>query len=266
MTGTDRAPISAIVTSCNEAALLPRALAGIAFCDEVIVVEVCSDGDDTAAVAERFGARFIRHPHVRIAEAARVTVAPEAKHDLLLVIDPDEEVPKALASEIVELAKRLPSDVAAVDAPLQYYFGDKKLRGTVWGGPNRRRMLVRRTAVELTPTIWGGMRLHDGYRVLVLPFSDESAIIHHWSSGWRDLVEKHRRYLGQEAADRAAAGHVTGWRKVVETPFGSFRESFFAKLGYRDGFLGLGLSLFWAAFRTASEIRLLRRLRAGRRE
>ena len=151
------AAISAIVTSCNEASLLPRALRGISFCDEVIVVEVGSTAEETSAVADNFGARFVRHEPVRIAEAARVTVAPQARHDFLLVIDPDEEVPAALAYEIVRLARTLPDDVAAVDAPLQYYFRGRRLRGTVWGGPNRRRMLVRRNAVELTPTTSKGI-------------------------------------------------------------------------------------------------------------
>lgn len=264
MTRTERAPISAIVTSCDEAALLPRALAGIGFCDEVIVVEVGSEGEASAAVAEHFGARFLRHPRVRIAEAARVNVAPEAKHDLLLVIDPDEEVPAALAHEIVEVARHLPGDVAAVDAPLRYYFRGRRLRGTVWGGQSRRRMLVRRSAVELTPTIWGGMRIHDGYRVMILPFSEKTAIVHHWSSGWRELTRKHRRYLQQESADRATAGHVTGWRELLKTPWCSFHESYVTRRGYRDGLTGLGLSIFWGAFRTASEAQLMRRLRRGR--
>jgi Glycosyl transferase family 2 len=255
--------ITAIITSCNEALLLPRAIAGITFCDELIVVEVGNEVAATAAVADRFGARFVHHPPVRIAEAARVTVAPDARNDLLLVIDPDEEVPVPLAREIVEVSRELPDDVAAVDAPLRFYFGGKPLRGTVWGGPNRRRMLVRRRAVNLTPTIWGGMQLRDGYRVLALPYTEETAIVHHWSSGWRDLVAKHRRYLAQEPEDRAAAGHVTGVREVLRTPWRSFRESYVTKHGYRDGFTGLGLSLFWAAFRTAGEVELLRRLRRG---
>src|SRR5579884_2168200 len=259
----ERAPLTAIVTSCNEASLLPRALRGIGFCDELIVIEVGDEDGETAAVAERYGARLVRHPHVRIAEAARVTVAPQARHDLLLVIDPDEEVPAPLGEEIARVARDLPPDVAAVDAPLRFYFAGRPLRGTVWGGPNRRRMLVRRDAVELTPTIWGGMRLHDGYRVLELPYSEERAIVHHWAGGWRELVEKHRRYLRQEPGDRAAAGHVTGLRAIAGTPWHSFWESFVRRRGYRDGLIGLGLSVFWAAFRTAAEVKLFRCLRAG---
>jgi glycosyltransferase involved in cell wall biosynthesis len=255
-------PISALVSSRNEGHALGRCLDAIGFCAEVIVIDIESD-DDTAAVAQAHGARVIRHPYVPIAEWARVTVAPQARYDWLFVVDPDEEVPPALASEVAELLPGISDDVAAVDAPRQYYFAGRPLAGTVWGGPNKRRLLVRRTAVELTSTIWGGMRIHDGYRILTLPFRSETAIVHHWANGYRELMRRHLRYLRLEVADRAAAGEVTGYRAVARTPWRSFRESFVTKEGYRDGARGLALSLFWTAFRTAAEIGLLRRLRSS---
>jgi Glycosyl transferase family 2 len=262
----ERAPLSALVTTCDENDLLPRALASIGFCDEIIVVDIGSrDGAETARIAAAHGARLVPHPPVPVVEAARASVAPQARHDLLLIVDPDEEVPPALAREVVQLAAELPDDVAAVEAPLQYYFAGRRLRGTIWGGPSKRRMLVRRSAVELTPTLWGGMTLHDGYRVMRMPFTPETAIVHRWSPGWRDLYAKHRRYLAVEPRHRADAGHITGRREVLRTPWRSFRESFFTRHGYRDGLTGLGLSLFWAGFRTVGELRLLRLLRAERR-
>jgi glycosyltransferase involved in cell wall biosynthesis len=253
-------PLSAVVSSRNESALLERCLAAIRFCEELIVIDIDSD-DDTAAVAEASGARVVRHPYVPIAEAARVTVAPQARFDWLLVVDPDEEVPAALADEVAKLLPQIPDDVAAVDAPRQYYFAGRPLRGTVWGGPNKRRLLVRRTAVELTPQIWGGMRINAGYRVLELPFTPETAIVHRWAGGYRELVQRHRRYLRLEVLDRAAAGEVTGYRAVALTPWRSFRESFVTKQGYCDGATGLALSLLWTVFRTAGELSLLRHLR-----
>jgi len=258
---SERLPFTALVSSHNEAHLLGRCLDSIAFCAEIIVVDIDSD-DDTAVVAEAHGARVVRHGYVPIAEAARVTVAPQAKHDWLLVVDPDEEVPSALADEVRRTFSSLDADVAAVDAPRQYYFAGRPLRGTVWGGPNRRRLLVRRSGVELTPAIWGGMRILDGYTVLELPFTSETAIVHRWAGGYRELVERHRRYLSVEPVDRAAAGEVTGVRAVIRMPWASFVESYVRKRGYRDGMRGLVLSLFWAWFRTAGEIALLRRLRA----
>ncbi len=217
--------------------------------------------DDTVSIAEAHGARVVRHPYVPIAEAARVTVAPQARHDWILVVDPDETVPPALAAEVAALLPAIPDDVAAVDAPRQYYFAGRPLRGTVWGGPNARRLLVRRSAVTLTSAIWGGMTIHDGYRVLDLPFTAETAIEHRWAESYRELVSRHRRYLRLEPANRAAAGEVTGYREVAATPWRAFRQSFVVKRGYLDGLTGLRLSLFWAWFRTRGELALLRRLR-----
>jgi glycosyltransferase involved in cell wall biosynthesis len=253
-------PLSALVTSRNEAHLLGPCLDAIAFCDELIVIAVeCTD--DTAGIAAAHGARVVEHPYVGIAEAARVTVAPQARHDWLLVVDPDETVPPALAREVASLLPTLDDDIAAVDAPRQYFFRGRPLRGTVWGGPNKRRLLVNRRAVELTPTIWGGMRILPGRRVVELPFTPETAIAHHWASGYRELIARHRRYLRLEAADRSQAGEVTGYRTILGTPWRAFRTSYLTERGFRDGLTGLALSVFWAAFRTSSEIALLHRLR-----
>src|SRR5262249_14144072 len=154
--------------------LLGACLESIAFCDEIVVIDVASD-DDTVAVAEAHGARVVRHEFVPIAEWARVTVARQARHEWTLVVDPDERVPPALAEDVARLLPTLDPDVAAVDAPRQYYFAGRPLHGTVWGGPNKRRLLVRRSGVELTATIWGGMRIRDGYRVVGMPFTKETA-------------------------------------------------------------------------------------------
>lgn len=256
-------PLTALVSSRNEGHLLPRCLDSIAFCDEVIVIDIDS-ADATAATASARGATVVHHDYVPIAEIARVTVAPRARHDWLLVLDPDEEVPSALADVVRGLLSGLDSDVAAVDAPRQYYFAGRPLHGTTWGGPNRRRLLVRRSAVELTPAIWGGMRIKDGFHVVGLPFTSETAIAHYWARGYRDLVSRHRRYLRLEPGDRADAGEVTGWKAVLGTPVREFWRSFVARRGYSDGVTGLALSVFWAAFRTAGEVGLLRELRRRR--
>lgn len=261
---SEKLPLTALVTSRNEADLLGRCLDSIAFCDEVVVIDVESS-DDTADVARAHGAVVVEHAYVPIAEAARVTVAPTARYDWLLVVDPDEEVPGRLAEVVAEVLPRLGPDVAAVDAPRQYYFRGAPLRGTVWGGQNRRRLLVRRDGVDLLPTIWGGMRIHEGLRVESLPFTNETAIRHDWADGYRELISRHRRYLMLEPVDRADAGEVTGLKRVAVTPLRAFWESYVRSRGYRDGPTGLLLSFFWAGFRTAGELALFRRLRVERR-
>ena len=253
-------PLTALVTSRNEGHLLGNCLDAIAFCEELIVIDLES-ADDTRSVAAARGARVVPHTLVPIAEAARVDVAPKARHDWLLVVDPDEQVPAALARLVAELLPQIDDEVAAVDAPRQYYFRGKPLRGTVWGGPNRRRLLVRRSAVELLPTVWGGMKIRTGFHVLVLPFTGEVAIRHDWAVSYRELVERHRRYLSLEPADRADAGEVTGLKHVAGMPFRAFWQSFVSRRGYRDGLRGLALSLLWAVFRARGELALLRAIR-----
>jgi len=158
------------------------------------------------------------------------------------------------------LLPTLADDDALVWAPIQFHFRGRPLRGTIWGGENRRRFLVRRSGVELGRTLFGGTRLREGFRALELPYREETAIRHHWVSGYGDWVSKHRRYLALDRDQRVGAGHVTGIRAVAGVPWRSFYDCFVKKKGYRDGFTGLTLSALWAAYSTASEVALLRRL------
>ncbi len=257
-----RLPLTAIVASRNEAQLLARCLPTIQFCDEILVADLESD-DETAQVAKEHGATVIRHPPVPTIERVRAQLADRARNDWLLFTDPDEEVPEALAAAVAELLPAVDPDVALVYGPIRYYLGSRPLQGTVWGGPHWRRFLVRRDAVEITPVIYSGTRVRDGYRTLELPFTDDTAIVHHWSSGYRELLAKHRRYLRVAGEDRWRSGETTGYRAIVRTPWRAFRESFFSKKGYRDGLTGLLLSIFWAWYATSAEIALKRRLQRG---
>jgi glycosyltransferase involved in cell wall biosynthesis len=258
-----RLPITAVVASHNEATLLARCLPTLAFCDEIIVIDLESD-DRTVEVAEEHGAGVVRHELVPIAEWARIDVVPRARHDWLLFTDPDEQIPIALAGELADLLSSVADDVALVWAPIQFLFAGRPLRGTVWGGANRRRLLVRRPAVELTRTVFGGTHVRPGYRMLELPFTEETAIRHDWVDGYRDWLAKHRRYLRLQRVDRAEAGEVTGLKAIAVTPFRAFWESFATKRGYRDGLTGFALSVLWAWFATASNVVLFRELRRRR--
>ena len=259
-----RAPLTAIVSSHNEARLLERCLPTLGFCDELLVIDIASD-DDTAAVALAHGARVLHHDWVPIAERARIELVSTAAHDWLLFLDPDEVLPPALAAQIAELLPSLGDDVAVVDCPWQFYFREKPLRGTIWGGINRKRTLARRGAADLRPTVLAGTRLLPGYRAHTVPFTGDNAIAHYWASGYRALIAKHWRYLKLEGPDRLAGGVVTGYRDVVRTPLASFVESFVTRAGFRDGLTGLALSLVWAGYSTGAKVALLRELRRERR-
>ncbi len=87
--------ISVVIPAYNRAGMLRRALRSVlaqrpAPPAEVIVVDDGSD-DDTAAVAERLGARVIRHPDNRGLSAARNTGLAAASQPWVALLDSDDE-------------------------------------------------------------------------------------------------------------------------------------------------------------------------------
>jgi hypothetical protein len=255
-------PITAIIASHNEADLLAERLPELVFCREILVVDLESN-DGTAAVAAAAGpgVRLLRRPLAPIVELVRAEVAGEAAEDWLLLIDPDESVPPALAADVRRVFASLPPRVGAVDCPWQFWFRGSPLRGTVWGGISRKRVLVRRDAVDLPLTVHARIQLRPGYELRSIDYTGDNAIAHHWAPGYRALVAKHVRYLRHEGRARAGLGLVTGYRDILRTPWRGFAESFVARRGFRDGGRGLLLSVLWASYSTAAQVALLRELR-----
>jgi glycosyltransferase involved in cell wall biosynthesis len=89
-----RLPVSVVIAAFRQPGLLERALASVAAQQpggtEVIVVDDAS-GDGTAGVAERMGARVIRHSRNLGSTAARNTGIAAAAQPWLALLDQDDE-------------------------------------------------------------------------------------------------------------------------------------------------------------------------------
>lgn len=249
-------PVSAIVVARDEALHLRACLPPLCrHCDEVLVVDLESS-DTSAAVAVAAGAKVLKHEAVPMVELVYPDVAACADNDWLLLTDPDERVPETLFDDLAELLRTLPEDVGVVFAPLRFRFAGRPLKGTIWGGTSRRRLLVHRGRTRFVHNVHAGVQLRAGYRDLSLPSREGNDVDHYWVDGWRHLSRKHRRYLRLEGASRYRHGQRTSWRHVAGAPLAAFRESFVRRNGYRDGLLGLGLSLFWAWYSTRALLAL----------
>ncbi len=253
-------PVTAIVASRNEAHLLRRCLGALAFCDELIVVDIEST-DETAAVARELGARILPHPYVAIADEARPEAIAAARHDWVLLRDPDEVMPAALSAQIVELFRDLDPAVGLITGPIQYYFAGRPLRGTAWGGVRTARVAARRDLIEFPTRVHGKLVRKPGSRDIAISFTGDNAIEHYWAAGYGDIVEKHRRYLRLEGAARADAGETTSLRRILATPLAAFHDSFVRQRGYADGARGLFLSAVWSVYRAGTQIALYKEVR-----
>jgi glycosyltransferase involved in cell wall biosynthesis len=98
---------SALTVTCNDARRLAECLASVAFCAERIVVDLGSS-DGSVATAEAAGARVVRHPHRPIVEAVWSEVVGLARHEWLVLLDPDEVLPAAIAPRLEAIVRSTP--------------------------------------------------------------------------------------------------------------------------------------------------------------
>ncbi|WP_187774797.1 glycosyltransferase [Pedobacter sp. BS3] len=250
MPGPNKLPITAIVASYNEGHLLERCLSALFFCDEIIVINLLST-DNTVEIARKYATRILNYPHYPIVEQALYYAIPEARHEWILLTDPDEETSIKLANHIIKLFQNKEVyQYSAVRVPIQFYFKSTPLKGTIWGGYfNNCRYMFRKGHFSVYNEVHGGTRINDSKKILNVYRSEYSLVNHHyWMTSWHQLFEKHHRYNSKEAQKLFNTGETFSLKKQLLTTIKAFRSSYIITRGYKDGIIGLLLSIFWAYY------------------
>src|SRR5690606_16070350 len=99
--------------------------------DELIAVDMESS-DGSRAIADAIADRVLEVAPQPIAEPTRVVAAGMARHDWVLLVDPDEEIPASLAAQMRAALTEHP-DAGAFSLPMNFYFKGERLETTVWG-------------------------------------------------------------------------------------------------------------------------------------
>lgn len=252
-------PISAIVTGHNEGYILDRCLQSISFCEEIIYVDLES-ADNSIEIAQQHATRIIPHKKVPIVEIIHAELYHETKYEWILIIDPDEQVSFELYEDIVRLFQGgIPDNIGGILVPWLFYFKKHLLVGTPWGGFNNNRLLIfNKQRYEVTTLVHAGGRIIEPYTAHRISYNGNNADHHYWMNSYKQLFEKHRRYLKHEPESRYKQGIRVGLRKIFTTPLTSFKYAFFDRRGYKDGFTGLFLCSFWSWYQSLSVIYLYR--------
>lgn len=242
--------------------MLQASLPALAFCDEIILVDLMST-DETLAIARPLVSDIYHHEPCPIVEHIYPNFIPLAKHDWIILTDPDEVIDPTLAADIAACLDNLPPEIASVRVPIRYYYCNRPLRGTVWGpAQGDARLLFHRQRIHIRAEVHAGIELREGYTSWSLPFTGLNVIHHYWMRDFPQLVEKHRRYIGLEGRKLAERGaHYTLLNHLKKTIL-AFLQSFFHDKGYRDGLTGLLLSAFWAWY-TSAKLLALKRIQAA---
>ena len=249
----DPVPISAVVLAHNEADNLPRCLAALRGCAEVVVVDDGST-DGSPRIAAEGGARVVVHPFVSFADQRNWAMdSAGLRSEWVLHLDADEVLTPAALEEIRRRLPALAPGVAGFIARKVMLDG-KWLRFSADYPVYVPRLLHRRGPRY-------AMRGH-GEVLAAEPadsvFLEEPLLHYNFSKGWPEWRVRHLRYAAAEAARiRSGAAPLrwthlcaadrparrAAWRalsyRLPGRPLLRFLYAYVLRLGFLDGAAGL---------------------------
>jgi len=245
-----------IVVTYNEEKYLRECLKSLAFCEQLLVIDLGSN-DGSTDIAKQCGAEIIHHERVPIVEEIRDEATGYAKNDWIIYLDPDEIFPLDLEDDL-KLLIRNDSSLGLVKIPWQFYFKGKPLNFTIWGMKKAKDVVVRKDRSRFSSNVHRGIRLLEGYNSVILPRKSACYIKHYWIDSYHQLFEKHWRYIKAEGESRYQAGERFSWLRWMKGTIAALKYNLFDYSGMRGGLLGIFLSTFYAWYICMSLLSLRR--------
>ena len=150
-TFSEKIPVTAIVFTYNEERRLQDCLSSLAFCEQLLVIDLGS-ADGSVQIAGEYVAEVFQHAWVPFAEQALNYALSLARNKWILRLDPDEVFPAELVRDLIPIIVQSQS-AAMVGLPHRYYFIGKPLRTTIWGGKRIIPRLFHKDRVEIFPYV-----------------------------------------------------------------------------------------------------------------
>jgi glycosyltransferase involved in cell wall biosynthesis len=267
---------SVVVLTLNEERNLPRCLASVRGCDDVVVLDSGST-DRTVAIARDAGARvFTRRFDNFAGQRNHAQREIPFRHAWIFHLDADEQFTPELDAECRATATRTDVDGCYV-APRMIFEGRWIPHCTDF--PAYQARFVRAPEFQFIE-VGHGQREAPGMRLDRM----QASYLHDLSSGGEaEWLEKHRRYARAEAAEHLRQDAAMPWRDLVSAdrmrrrralkrvshalparPAMRFLYQYLLRRGFLDGRAGLRYCRLLARYEgfTVAE---LRRLRAAHR-
>jgi glycosyltransferase involved in cell wall biosynthesis len=226
--------ITAVLIAQNEEDRIEAALRSVAFCDEVLVVDGGSR-DATPAQVSSCGARLIERAFDGFVAQKNFAVQ-QARHDVVLSLDADEEVSHTLRREIEDLAVQPALPLPGYRIPRITHYLGREIRGTDWYPDWQLRLFDRRRGR------FEGDLVHESVRVDGAAGRLKGEIIHRPYRDEADHLRRIDRYttLWAEAQFRKGRRARPGFGEAAS--FFAFLRNYFLKGGILLGEAGLRVS------------------------
>lgn len=230
---TGRATVCACIIARDEEQRLPAALASVAFCDDVVVVDSGSR-DRTMEVARAAGARVIEHPWRGFGTQRNVAIDAAAA-DWILEIDADERITPRLRAEIEEFLTHPPEGVDICAVPCRDLFLGGRL-GPSAKYPKYRLRLFRRGVYRHDEQL----AVHEGLWAFGPTWAFEGDMLHVLAETLPEAIRDATAYARLEARQlNGAPSPGARVRGIVLRPVAKFAYRLVVDGGWRDGWRGL---------------------------
>lgn len=226
--------LSAVVITKNEERNIERCLSSLSFCQEIIVVDSNST-DRTVELSKKFTDKVFTKDWLGYVEQKNYAVGL-ASHDWVLSIDADEEVSESLKLELKKTLGENPIETAFL-IPRKTIHSGQWIRYGGWY-PNRLVRLFRKSQGS-----WKGGAVHEFWHTYGQIGNLNSDLNHYSFSSLSDQVARNNLYssLGAKALLESNKSFSV-WQLIIN-PITKFSETYFLKLGFRDGYRGFFISV-----------------------
>jgi hypothetical protein len=227
--------ISAVLVAQNEETHIADALASVAFCNEVVVVDSGST-DRTCEIAEAAGARVLVNAPWPGFVAQRDFAVRAASHNWVLALDADERVGPALRAEIEALQAK-GFDRPGYRIPRVAFYLGRWIRGTDWYPDWQVRFFDRNHAG------WQGDLVHESVTVRGPVGRLRGELEHHPYADVSAHLSKIDSYTTLWAQQAHAAGRRTHIVDIAAAAAWAFFRNYLLKGGILLGSTGFVVSV-----------------------
>lgn len=220
--------ISAVVLAHNNERTIDRTLAGLDWCDEVIVVDDYSS-DETVKVAESNGAQVVKRHLDNDFAAQRNFGLEQTKGGWVLFIDSDEIVTDALKKEIR-------TKIQTTDCNGFYVKRRDILFGsTLQHGETARVALLRLAKKETGRWV---RPVHEIWNVSGKIDTLLQPLEHYPHPTMTEFIADINYYSTVNAELMHREGKRVSWLHIVSFPLGKFFQNYVVFMGFKDGMPG----------------------------
>ena len=238
-----RLPLSAVVTTLNNAGTLEACLASLAFCEDKVLLDSGST-DATRDIAERHGFRVFVESFKGYGPQKQSAV-DKAAHDWVLLLDADEEV-TAAGRDRIERELSAPRADGYRLARREWLFWRWPHR---WTGPNWHLRLFRRSCGALNAVpVHAAPEVRGRVRNLFAEF------LHHGEAELAVRVDKINRYSSGLVGHKSRRAQPFAWLYLTVYPSWIFLRMYLVKryvFSGAAGFLAARTQAFYAFLRYA---------------